>query len=85
MWIATSHRYAQVLAMTNPPEHNRASQRAAGSGGPQQAELGQRGDAIIEAHLLGDSAVDHLQHRQPKLVELSAGSDGLYSQPIQPA
>ena len=24
-------------------------------------------------------------HLQPKLVELSAGSDGLYSQPIQPA
>jgi hypothetical protein len=25
------------------------------------------------------------RHLQPKLVELSAGSDGLYSQPIQPA
>ena len=35
----------------------------AGSGGLEQAELGQRGDAVVEADLLRDLAVDHLQHR----------------------
>ena len=31
------------------------------SGGLEQAELGQRGDAVVEADFLGDFAVDHLQ------------------------
>jgi hypothetical protein len=32
-----------------------------------------------------NAILDMTPHLQPKLVELSAGSAGLYSQPIQPA
>src|SRR5277367_727508 len=43
------------------------------SGGPEQAELGQRGDAVVEADLLRDLAVNHLQDRRAGEAHLAAG------------
>ena len=43
------------------------------SGRFDQPKLGQRGHAVIEADLLDDLAVDHLEHRGPGEVHLAAG------------
>src|SRR5271165_2256020 len=49
--------------------------------GPDQV----RGHRAAHNAQADESDARHAGHLQPKLVELSAGSDGLYSQPIQPA
>src|SRR5437764_12814071 len=46
------------------------------SGRLDQPKLGQCGDAIVEADLLDDLAVDHLQHRGAGEVHLPAGRSG---------
>src|SRR5262249_29719929 len=43
------------------------------SGGFDQPKLGQRGHAVVEADLLHDLAVDHLQHRGAGEVHPAAG------------
>ena len=49
--------------------------------GPDQV----RGHRAAHDAQADETDARHACHLQPKLVELSAGSDGLYSQPIQPA
>ena len=44
-----------------------------------------RRDRTTRSYFIGPNPSVIGGHRQPKLVALSAGSDGLYSQPIQPA
>ena len=41
-----------------------------------ETELGQRGDAVVEADLLCDPAVDHLEHRRAGEAHLAAGRGG---------
>ena len=43
------------------------------SGRLDQPKLGQRGHAVVEADLLDDLAVDHLEHRGAGEVHLAAG------------
>src|SRR5262249_12398762 len=46
------------------------------SGGFDQPKLGERGDAVVEADLLDDLPVDHLQDRRAREVHLAAGRRG---------
>jgi hypothetical protein len=44
------------------PFNDRDARRVLRSGRLDQLKLGQRGHAVVEANLLDDLAVDHLQH-----------------------
>src|ERR1700722_11170541 len=49
---------------------------ARSGGGLEQAELSQRGHAVVNADLLRDLAVDDLQHRRAGEAHLAAGRRG---------
>src|SRR3984957_8974014 len=56
----------------------RVKQKLAGarSSGPEQAELGERGDAVVEADLFRDLAVNHLQDCRAGEAHLAAAGGG---------
>ena len=56
-----------------PPPLGATSGELLRSGGFDQPKLGQRGHAVVEADLLHDLAVDHLQHRGAGEVHPAAG------------
>lgn len=53
-----------------------ASSVAVDGGSLDQAELGQRSDAIVQTTFFHDLAVDHLQHRGAGETHLAAGRSG---------
>src|SRR5262249_48778703 len=69
-----ARRRADLIRRSRGCRHRRGMRGALlRSGRIDQPKLGQRGHAVVEADLLGDLAVDHLQHRGAGEVHLAAG------------
>src|SRR5689334_3905877 len=59
--------------MRTPSSRSLETADGARSGGFDQAELGQRSYAVVQADLLHDPSVRHLQHRGARELHLAAG------------